>query len=375
MQASDNLTTSRRTGRQRIETVIIGAGQAGMAVGQQLTERDRPFVILEANERVGDNWRRHYDSLRLYNPAKLCSLPGFDFPGDGDRFPTRDEVADYLEDYRAAFDLPVRTGVRVSEVRANGDGYLVETSDGQIETDNVVVATGTFGQPYTPGFAVDLDPRIVQLHSSRYKNPSQLQPGPVLVVGAAHSGADIAYELADTHETFLVGRDTGQVPFDIGDRASRFLWPVLSFVARRILTTRTPPGRKVQAKIRAHGGPLIRYKNADLRDVGVDRIEGRMVGTQDGLPELDDGRVLEVTNVVWATGFRQDFGWIKLPIVGEDGWPREERGVVPDAPGLYFVGLAFQYSFGSMLFVGVGQDAEHVAGHLAGRMTTAPAAT
>ncbi len=374
MQTHDDTTTHGRGRRERIETVIIGAGQAGLSVGQQLTERGRPFVILEARDRIGDNWRRHYDSLRLYNPAKLCSLPGMDFPGPGDRYPRRDEVAAYLEDYAAAFDLPVRTGTRVDEVRREGDTYVVDVGDHEIEAGNVVVATGTFGGAYTPAFASDLDPRIRQLHSSEYKNPSQLQPGPVLVVGAAHSGADIAFELADTHDTVLAGRDTGEIPFDIEGPAARFVWPIMSFVARKVLTLKTPIGRKARAKIRAHGGPLIRYKTADLVRAGVERVEARVTGAVDGLPVLDGGRVLDVANVIWATGFRQDFSWLQLPIVGEDGWPREERGVVADAPGLYFVGLAFQYSFGSMLFVGVGKDARYVAAHLDSR-TPAPRAT
>lgn len=352
---------------ERIPTVIIGAGQAGLAVGQQLAERGHPFVILDANDRIGDNWRRHYDSLRLYNPAPLCSLPGRRFPGPADHHPTRDEVAAYLEDYATAFGLPVRLGTWVHELRHDGDRYVVDTGDHTISADNVVVATGTFGRPYTPPFADALDSSIVQLHSSEYKNPSQLRPGPVLVVGAAHSGADIAHELAGHHATVLVGRDTGQVPFDIDGPAAKVLWPVLSFVARRVLTTTTPIGRKVRTKIRAHGGPLLRYKTTDLLEAGVDRVTDRVTGVRDGRPVLEGGRVLDIANVVWCTGFRQDFSWIRLPVIGEDGWPREDRGVVPDAPGLYFMGLAFQYAFGSMLLVGVGQDARYVADHIASR--------
>lgn len=363
-RAQDEGSASRR---EHVETVIIGAGQAGLAVGQRLAEQDRSLLILEANERVGDNWRRHYDSLRLYNPARLCSLPGLPFPGPDDHFPTRDEAAAYLEDYAATFDLPVRTGTRVDEVRREGAGYVVTFGEHEIDADNVVVATGTFGEPYVPAIAADLDPAIRQFHSSEYKNPSQLQPGPVLVVGAAHSGADIAFELAPDRTTVLAGRDTGEMPFDIEGRLSRIIWPIMSFVARRVLTIRTPMGRKVRSKIRAHGAPLIRYKSADLLRAGVERTEDRVVGTRDGRPVLDGGRAIEATNVIWCTGFRPDFSWLRLPLDTEDGWPKEERGVVPDVPGLYFCGLAFQYSFSSMLFVGVGQDARYVADHITER--------
>ncbi|MDX1620198.1 MAG: NAD(P)-binding domain-containing protein [Nitriliruptorales bacterium] len=359
---------------ERIETVIIGAGQAGLATAQQLHERGRECIILDGNQRIGDNWRRHYDSLRLYNPAWACSLPGLEFPGRPDRYPTRDEAADYLERYAAHLDLPVRLSTWVRELRRGPRGYVVTTDRGELHADNVVVATGTFGAAYTPPFASELDPGILQLHSSEYKRPSQLQPGTVLVVGASHSGADVAYELAHHERTVLVGRDTGELPFDSEGRAARrFIWPLMSFVARRVLTIKTPIGRKARSKIRAHGGPLIRYKTRHLLDAGVERIEGRVTGVEDGLPVLDDGRVISASNVIWCTGFKQDFSWIRLPVFGEDGWPHEERGVVADAPGLYFMGLAVQFSFASMLFVGVGQDAAYIADHIATR-AEAPAA-
>lgn len=354
---------------QRFETVIIGAGQGGLAVGYHLARQDQRFVILDALPKVGDNWRRHYDSLKLYNPAKLNGLPGMSFPAPRLSYPTRDQVADFLAAYAVEFRLPVRTGVKVGRLSRNGDGYLVTAGDERFQADNVVVATGTFGRPYAPAFAGELDPEIVQLHSSEYKNPSQLRSGPVLVVGAAHSGADIALEVATAdHQTVLSGRDTGQVPFDIDSPWMRPLWPVLSFVARRVLTIRTPIGRKIRPKIRAHGGPLLRVKTRDLRAAGVERVFERTTGVEDGRPVLEDGRTLDVANVIWCTGFRQRFGWIDLPVIDEEGWPLERRGVVQSAPGLYFMGLAFQYSFGSTLFVGVKRDAAYVARHLVRRM-------
>jgi putative flavoprotein involved in K+ transport len=351
----------------RFETVIIGGGQAGLSVGHHLAKRDRSFVILDANERVGDNWRRHWDSLRLYSPARLDGLPGMPFPAPAWSFPTKDQTADYLEQYATRFDLPIRKGTCVKEVSTNGNGYLVTCRDRRFEAENVVVATGTFGRPHTPAFAAELDPAIVQLHSCEYKNPSQLRDGPVLVVGAAHSGADVAMDVVGDHATVLCGRDTGQVPFDIEGRPGRAIWRMLSFLARRVLTTRTPIGRKMRGEIRSHGGPLLRFKRADLEAAGVERVTARAVGVRDGLPLLDDGRALDVANVIWCTGFKQDFSWIELPVTGEDGWPQEKRGVVPSAPGLYFTGLAFQYAFSSMLILGAGRDAEHVAKHIIAR--------
>jgi putative flavoprotein involved in K+ transport len=352
---------------ERVETAVVGAGQAGLSVGHHLAKRDRSFVILDANERVGDNWRRHYDSLRLYSPACLDGLPGMPFPAPAWTFPTKDETADYLEEYSRRFALPVRGRTRVERVSRNGAGYVLDCGDRRVEAENVVVATGTFGRPFTPAFAAGLDPGILQLHSSEYKNPSQLRPGPVLVVGAAHSGADVAMDVAGEHRTILCGRDTGQFPGDIESRPGRVVWRVLSFLARRVLTTRTPLGRHMKHEVRDHGGPLLRFKRADLQAAGVERRTARATGISDGKPELDDGSVLDVANVIWCTGFRQDFGWIEPPVTGEDGWPDEERGVVRSAQGLYFAGLAFQYAFSSMLILGAGRDAEYVAKRIVAR--------
>jgi putative flavoprotein involved in K+ transport len=281
------------------------------------------------------------------------------FPASPWSFPTKDQTADYLEQHPACFELPIRGGTRVETVAKNGRGYVLTCGERRVEADNVVVATGTFGRPYIPAFAAQLDRGVLQMHSSQYKNPLQLREGPVLVVGAAHSGADVAIDVARGHRTVLCGRDTGQVPFDIESRSGRAVWPVLSFLARRVLTTRTTIGRHMRAEIRAHGWPLLRYRRADLAAAGVERVTARVVGVS--LPLLDDGRVVEAANVIWCTGFKHDFGWIQLPVTGEDGWPQEKRGVVPSARGLYFTGLAFQYAFCSMLLLGAGRDAEHVA--------------
>jgi putative flavoprotein involved in K+ transport len=353
-------------GPARVETVVIGAGQAGLATGHHLARRGREFLILDANQRVGDNWRSHWDSLRLYSPARAAALPGMRFPAPPAAYPTKDQMADFLEAYAATFRLPVRTGVRVRRVARDGGGYLVATDGPSFRCDNVVVASGTFGRtPYVPDFAGRLDPGILQLHSSAYKNPAQLRPGPVLVVGASHSGGDIAYEAGTAgHPTVLSGRIHGQVPFDIERRPAQVIFPVLFFVAKHLLTTSTPVGRKLRPEVRRHGGPLIRVKRADLARAGVELAPARTVGVRDGRPLLEDGRVVEAANVVWCTGFRQDFSWIDLPVFGEDGWPLETRGVVASSPGLYFVGLAFQYAFASMLVGGAGRDAEYVVRHL-----------
>ena len=354
------------TATEHIETVIIGAGQAGLAAGYHLAKRGRPFVILDSIERVGDNWRCHYDSLRLYSPARTTSLPGMRFPAEPMAYPTKDEMADFLEAYARQFDLPVRCGTRVQGVHRDNSGYQVRTDERTFLSRNVVVASGTFGRTARiPDFAKDLDPTIVAMHSSAYRSPDQLKPGPVLVVGASHSGSDLAHESAVAgHPTILSGKIHGEIPFDINSAKARAAFPVLLFLAKHVLTIRTPVGRAMKRELRFHGGPLIRHKRADLIGVGVELASERTVGVTDGLPTLDGGRVLDVANVIWCTGFQQDFGWIDPPVTGEDGWPLEYRGIVQSSPGLYFVGLAFQYAFASILVAGAGRDAEFVVKHL-----------
>jgi putative flavoprotein involved in K+ transport len=348
---------------QHIETLIIGAGQAGLATGYHLKRRGRGFLIVDANARIGDNWRQQWDSLRLYTPAKYDGLPGLPFPAASWHCPQKDEVADYLERYALQFDLPVRTSTRVDLLEAQPDGGYVATITGEaVHCDNVVVATGSFGRtPNVPAFAVELDPSTQQLHSSEYRRPAQLRPGPVLVVGASHSGMDIAYELAESRSTILCGPSRGAIPFRPESRRARVMMPVAVFAFRHVLTRRTPMGRKEMDEVRQHGGPALRIKQDDLDRRGVIRNEARMTGVVDGRPQLGDGAVHDVAAVIWCTGFRQVFDWIKLPILNEGGWPVEFRGVVDAAPGLYFCGLSYQYAFSSMLFPGVGRDADYVA--------------
>jgi len=357
---------------EQFETVIIGGGQAGLATGYHVTRRGRPSVILDAGDRVGDSWRKRWPSLRLYTPAGYDGLPGMAFPAPRNSFPSGYEMADYLEAYATRFALPVRTGVHVDGLSREGERYVVAAGDQRIEALNVVVATGVMQRPVVPDFASELDPRIRQLHASDYQDPSQLQEGAVLVVGAAHSGGDIAFEVAGRHRTVLSGRSTGELPFSVESRRARVVKPVLKFLATRVLTMDTPVGRKMRSEIRSHGGPLLRVRSADLAAAGVERVLARTVGVENGLPVLDDGRVLEVANVVWCTGFRPDYTWIDLPLECEDGYPHQYRGAVPSLPGLYFVGMLFLYSFSSMLVLGAGRDAERVAKHIETRVARAP---
>lgn len=354
----------------RIQTIVIGGGQAGLSVGYHLARHGLPFAILDANQRIGDSWRKRWDSLRLFTPARYNGLVGMPFPASPHTFPTKDEMGAYLEAYAAHFNLPVRTGVKVNRLSRKGDRFVVEAGDKTFEAENVVVAMSNYQKPLVPPFADELDPEIVQLHSSAYRNPSQLQPGGVLIVGAGNSGSEIAKELAPRHRTCMSGRDVGHIPFRIEGVAARVLLIrlVLRFLFHRILTVKTPVGRKARPKIISQGGPLVRVKPRDLAAAGIERLP-RTVGVRDGMPLLEDGRTLDVANVVWCTGFRPGFSWIDLPILGERE-PMHRSGVVEEQPGLYFVGLHFLHSLSSAMIHGVGRDAARIVEHIASRAGT-----
>jgi putative flavoprotein involved in K+ transport len=348
--------------REGYDVIVIGGGQAGLSVGYHLQRRGVRFLIVDASERVGDVWRNRWDSLRLFTPAWLDSLDGLPFPAAPQYFPTKDEMGDYLERYARHFELPVRSGVRVERLTRSGGGFVLETNQGQLYAAQVVVAMSNYQRRRFPAFAKALAPAIRQLHSSDYRRPSDLVPGPVLIAGAGNSGAELGMDLASAHRVLLSGRDTGTVPFRIGGFWARLCLVrlLLRVVFHRILTIRTPLGRKARARLMSQGGPLIRQKPADLARAGIERCP-RVVAVEAGLPVLEDGRVLDVSNVIWATGFDNALQFIELPIFDERGEPRHEGGVVHEAPGLYFVGQHFLYAFSSVMIHGVGRDAQRIA--------------
>ena len=345
-------------------TVVIGGSQAGLAAGYYLKQWGLPFVILDENERIGDSWRKRWDSLRLFTPGRYDGLPGMPFPGSPWAYPTKDETADYLEAYARTFELPVRTGVKVERLARAGNRFEVTYGQHTLFAENVVVATGAFSNPRVPSFARDLDKSILQLHSKEYRNPSQIQKGAVLVVGAGNSGAEIAIELAPHHLTWLSGPDTGQEPARAGSRLDHLLTPMLWFVATR-LTVKTALGRKLRDHFLdpPRGIPLGRVRRKDFAPAGIERVP-RVTAVRNGFPVLENERVLEVSNVIWCTGFRPDYHWIDLSLPKHHGVPIHDRGIVDSCPGLYFIGLLFLYSLSSALVGGVGRDAEHIVDHI-----------
>lgn len=348
---------------QHTNTAVIGGGQSSLAVGYYLAQHGREFAIFDANDRIGDAWRHRWDSLRLFTQAQYSSLPGLSFPAPDDYFPTKDEVADYLEGYASTFELPVCLETTVEALGQQDGRYVVETEtergSRRVTAENVVVATGAFATPNVPAFGDELDPAITQFHSTAYRNPEQTPEGPALVVGAGNAGAEIATDLAAAgRQTFLSGRETGSIPLGVFN--SRPFW----WLGRNVITAGSWLCEKIEQRSRERGDPLVRLTEPAIRQADIERV-ARTQGVEDGKPVLD-GERLAVATVVWATGFQPDYGWIDLPRLRFDagGYPVHDRGVVPAQPGLYFIGLPYQSTVVSASLGGVGVDARYVVEYL-----------
>jgi putative flavoprotein involved in K+ transport len=339
---------------QTLDVVVIGAGQSGLAAGYYLKQAGLDFTILDGAPRVGDVWRNRWDSLRLFTPARYSALPGLKFPAPRGSFPGKDGFADYLEAYAAHFQLPVRTGVRVHSVRRVDGAFELQTSAGELRARNIVASPGANSTPFVPKVGHQMDTSILQLHSSEYRGPSGLPDGAVVVVGAGTSGMEISLELAQHRppgSVYLAGRPTRHIP----DAVFRFAGPMYWRLVNSLLTLDTKPGRKVAAGFHRQGAPLIRVSVNDVERAGVVLLP-RITGATD-VPA-------DVRTIIWATGYKPAFEWIEDLPLDADSWPATNRGVVPELPGLYFVGMPFQYALTSGLIGGVGRDAEYVVEHL-----------
>jgi putative flavoprotein involved in K+ transport len=338
------------------EVVVIGAGQAGLAIGYVLKQQGRRFVILEAADSIGSAWRQRWDSLTLFTPRRYSSLPGLPFPGDPEGYPDRDEVIAYLERYARTFELPVELNNPVRRLGA-ADGRLVLEVDGRtITADQVVVATGPFHKPYVPEVAERLGPDVAQMHSTGYRNPGDIPEGTVLVVGGGNTGFQIAEELSRTHRVVLaVGSKQKPLPQRLLGR-DLFWWLTRSRLFNTTIDSRL--GRRLSTRDTLIGSS----PRALRRRYGVE-LKPRVVDTDGRSVRYEDGSELEVDAVIWATGYRPEYSWIDLPLFAADGRLRHRRGVT-DVPGLYFLGLTWQHTRGSALIGWVKDDAEFIAEHI-----------
>ena len=341
---------------ERREVVVVGGGQAGLAIGYFLALQGRDFTILEAADEPAAAWRERWDSLKLFTPARYDSLPGLAFPGDPDRYPGRDEVVAYITDYARHFDLPVEYGSRVRSIRRTDPGYRVELGDRAYEADQVVVATGPFQTPRLPAIADQLAPEVLQFHSSAYGSPESIPDGPVLVVGGGNTGFQIAEELSSSHEVHLsIGSRQTPLPQRI---LGRDLFWYLDRTGLIYKSTASRIGRRAAGR-----DTLIGSTPRSLRRHHGVRLHKRAIDAAGPKITFSDGTSLEVGTVIWATGFGVEHSWIDAPVFDETGRLVHRRGVT-ESPGLYFLGLTWQHTRGSALLGWVKHDAEFIAGEI-----------
>jgi putative flavoprotein involved in K+ transport len=349
----------------RRDVIVVGGGQAGLAIGYYLARQGRRFTILEAAREPAAAWRQRWDSLTLFTPARYDALPDLPFPGDPDRYPGRDEVVDYLANYAEHFDLPIELNSRVERVRRDEDGYAVELADRTLRTAQVVIATGPFQAPFVPSIAGDLAPDIVQMHSAEYRNPRQLPHGRILIVGGGNTGYQIAAELAATREVHLsVGSRQMPLPERLLGR-DLFRWLEATGLMHKTVDSRF--GRRMKDR-----DTLIGSRPRTLRRQHGVKFHGRATDAAGARVTFEDGAQLAFEAVIWATGFRLDHAWIDAPAFDDAGHVEHARGVTK-SPGLHFLGLPWQHTRGSALLGWVKDDAEHIAERIAAFHATAPA--
>jgi putative flavoprotein involved in K+ transport len=337
----------------RHEIVVVGGGQAGLAIGYFLAQQGRDFTILEAAAEPAAAWRERWDSLRLFTSARYDALPGLAFPGDPDRYPGRDEVVEYLTGYARHFDLPVQLDSPVRAIRRTGATYLVELDDRAYEADQVVVATGPFQVPFVPAIAERLDAGVVQLHSTEYRSPDAIPNGPVLVVGGGNTGFQIAEELSGSREVHLsIGSRQTPLPQRILGRDLFWYLDATGLIRK---TTASRIGRRMEGR-----DTLIGSTPRGIRRRQGVQLHGRAIDAGGRTVEFSDGTKLEVGAVIWATGFRLDHSWVDVRVFDDAGRLVHRRGVT-DSPGLYFLGLTWQHTRGSALLGWVKDDAEYIA--------------
>ena len=365
LAGSDHHVTDRTVTTRR-EVIVVGGGQAGLAIGHFLARQGRDFTILEAAGEPGAAWRERWDSLKLFTPARHDGLPGLEFPGDPERHPGRDEVVAYLTDYARHFELPIELNSRVGSIRKRDDGYLVELEERAYEADQVVVATGPFQVPLVPAFAERIDAGVVQLHSSAYRAPRSIPDGPVLVVGGGNTGFQIAEELSASREVHLsIGARQMPLPQRILGRDLFWYLDATGLIRK---TTESRIGRRMSER-----DTLVGSTPRGLRRRGVE-LHGRAVDVAGSTVSFEDGTDVEPRSIIWATGFGVDHSWIDAPVFDEKGHLIHRRGVT-DSPGLYFLGLSWQHTRGSALLGWVAEDAEYIAQRIDASRASSPAGT
>jgi putative flavoprotein involved in K+ transport len=338
---------------KNIEVLVIGAGQAGLAMGYYLKKAKLSFVLVDAAKQVGDVWRNRYDSLVLFSPRAYSSLPGMDLPGDPEGFPTKDEIAKYLETYANYFSIPIHLNTNVEKLEQIDDKYRVITSQGNFIAKNVVIAAGPFQKPFIPKLHGTVSKRIFQIHTSEYRRPSQLPEGSILVVGGGNSGSQIATELSASRKVYLsTGHEIVFIPHRILNR-SIFWWLDVLGLSKVSVDTKL-------SKFLKKTEPVIGMELKPLIASGKVKLKERAISFHDQHIKFKDGSTIKVDSIIWATGFQFDFSWIDIPgILDHQKRPLHQRGISP-VKGIYFLGLPWLSRVGSAQLNGVGHDAKYL---------------
>ena len=354
---------SKNGSDDRVEVAVIGGGQAGLAMGYFLAKQGRHFAILEASDSIGTAWRSRWDSLALFTPRRYDALPGIPFPGDPDGYPGRQEVLDYLENYASTFGLPVQLNSTVQSVVPANGAFILDLGTRTVEAEQVVVATGPFQTPNVPAFAAGLGTDLFQVHSTGYRRPSDVPEGTVVVVGGGNTGFQIAKELASTHAVHLaIGSRQTPLPQRLLGR-DLFWWLTKTGVIKKTVDSRI--GRRARDR-----DTLIGSSTRDVKRHGVE-VKPRVVGASGRAVKFEDGSELDVDAVIWATGYRSEYGWIDVPVFDQNGRVLHRRGVT-DFPGLFFLGLTWQHTRGSALLGWVKDDAEFISERIAANADKRP---
>ncbi|WHZ02291.1 NAD(P)/FAD-dependent oxidoreductase [Neobacillus sp. YX16] len=339
------------------DVIVIGGGQAGLSMGYYLKQTKLSFLILDKGPAVGDSWKNRYDSLTLFTPRSYSSLPGLSLKGDEKKYPTKNEISDYLSSYANTFSLPIQLNTSVLNLDKK-DYFILNTTQDEYHSRNVIVATGPFQDPSIPEFSQLLSENILQLHSSKYKNPNQLKKGATLVVGGGNSGAQIAAEISIGSIVYLsVGQQLKFLPQDIAKKSVFWWFDKLGVLKANVHS-------KVGQFVKNRPDPIFGFELKSQITNGRVVLKPRATSANKNDIFFDDNTSLKVSNVIWSTGFKSDYSWINLPeFSDEKGLPIHQRGVT-SINGLYFLGLPWQYRRGSALLQGVGTDAKYIVNKL-----------
>ncbi|PFN05820.1 MULTISPECIES: flavin-containing monooxygenase [Bacillus cereus group] len=337
-----------------LDVIIVGAGQAGLAMGYYLRQGNYKFVLLDGEKRIGDSWRNRYDSLQLFTPRGYCALPGMNLNGNQNEFPSKDEIANYLEAYAKHFSIPVRLNITVLKIRKKGNEFEVYTPKEILQSKRVIIASGAFQRPFIPAMSQNFSNDIFQIHSSQYHSPKQIPEGPVLVVGGGNSGTQIATELAASREvTIATSQPFTFLPLTIIGR-SMFTW--LEKIGLLYAGTNTRRGRWFQKR----KDPIFGFECKELIRNGGITVKPKVISTLQDKVIFSDSSTCHIQNVIWSTGFIPNYEWIEVKgALNQAGLPIHTRGV-SGVRGLYYIGLPWQHQRGSALLCGVGRDAEFV---------------